>query len=84
MAIFSSKSIPPALQRVCGQGFSVKKHHQQRRSVLLVVCDLCDALVKIFWYSKVLREIQKVVIILRASKKYVSPLLVNLSFKNKL
>lgn len=68
LAILSSKSVPPALQRVCGQSFSVKKHHQQSRRVLLVVCDLCNALVKIFWHSKILREIQEVVIILRAKK----------------
>lgn len=29
VAIVSSKGVPPALQRVCSQRFSVKKYHQQ-------------------------------------------------------
>lgn len=69
MAVVSSEGVPAALQRVRGQRFSVKKYHQQRRRVFLVVRDLCDALVKIFWYSKILGEKQEVVIVLRANKR---------------
>ena len=67
-AIVSGKCGPPALQRVCGQCFSIKKYHQQCWRVLLVVSDLCDALVKTFWYSKILSKIQEVVLILRTEK----------------
>lgn len=69
VAFVSSKGVPAALQRVRGQRFSVKKYHQQCWCVLLVVCNLCNALVKIFRHSKSLREIWEVVIVLRAKKK---------------
>lgn len=69
VTILSCEGVPPALKRVCGQCFSVKKDHQQGWSVLLVVCNLCNPLIKIFWYSKILSEKQEVEVILRAKNK---------------